>query len=55
MLLKTKEICKELNIHPMTLYRWIKKYPDFPANKIGGNWKFDIMEIQRWIEKHTFA
>ena len=55
MLMKTKELCEELNIHRVTLYRWLKKYPNFPAVKLGGNWKFDMIAIQQWIKKHSFA
>jgi len=53
MLLKTKEICEELNIHRITLYRWIKKYPDFPALKVGENWKFNLNDVQKWIKNRS--
>lgn len=54
MLMKTKELCEELNIHRVTLYRWIKKYPDFPAVKLGGNWKFDMDAVREWY-KNAFC
>ena len=52
MLMTTREICEELKIHPTTLYRWIKKYPDFPAVRLGGHWRFEMPALQRWINKH---
>ena len=52
MLMTTREICEELRISQTTLYRWIKKYPDFPAVRLGGRWRFAMPELQRWINKH---
>jgi len=49
MFIKAKEVCEELKIHRTTLYRWMNKYPDFPAYRVGGQWRFDLDEIKKWI------
>ena len=51
MLIKSKELCKELNIHRTTLYRWLKKYTDFPVHRVGDQWRFDLDDIQEWIDR----
>ena len=52
MLMKTRELCDELRIHQNTLYRWIKKYPDFPSSRAGLHFRFDFSAVQRWFNKH---
>ena len=51
MLLKSKQICDELNIHRITLYRWINQNPDFPTYRVGRDWRFDLDEVYQWIDK----
>lgn len=51
MLIKSKELCQELEIHRTTLYRWMKKYPAFPAHRVGEQWRFDLDEIKDWMKK----
>ena len=46
---------KYLRVAPLTLYRWIKKYPDFPATR--GQpfnplaWNIDKTKRDEWLEK----
>ena len=42
------EICKYLGISRDTALRWIST-KNLPAHKIGKNWKFQISEIDEWI------
>jgi len=50
MLLTSKEVCERLQIHRITLYRWITDN-GFPAHKIMGRWRFDWDDVQNWIER----
>ena len=52
MFIKAKEACELLNIHRTTLYRWIAKYPEFPAIRIGGQWKFDKDQLLKWVNDY---
>ena len=56
MLMKTQELCEELKIHQNTLYRWMKRYPDFPAFKFGsqGHYRFEMSKVQQWMNRHQF-
>jgi len=44
-----------LRVSTLTLYRWIKKYPDFPAKR--GQpfnclaWNINKEELDAWLEK----
>ena len=42
------EICKYLRISRDTALRWIA-IKNMPAHKIGKNWKFEISEIDEWV------
>ena len=55
-IMTTEELCREIEIHQSTLYRWMKRYRDFPAFRAGGqgNFRFDIAQVQQWINKHQF-
>lgn len=47
----TKEICEYLGINRHTVFAWVREL-GMPARKIGGNWKFRISEIDKWIEEN---
>lgn len=51
-LLTIAEAAKYLDIHPMTLYKWVKK-KKIPAAKLGKNWRFKKEKLEAWIDKHT--
>ena len=46
----TKEICEYLGVKRHTVFAWVKEL-EMPGRKIGGNWKFKISEIEKWIEE----
>jgi len=50
MLIKSKELCEELNIHRTTLYRWLRKDSGFPSHRVGDQWRFDLDEIKGWMK-----
>lgn len=41
-----------LRVHEMTLYRWMKN-GKIPAFKVGGRWRFDWEEVEKWIKSKT--
>lgn len=43
-----QEISKFLQIHEMTIYRWIKA-GKIPARRVGGRWRFSMKEIDTWM------
>ncbi len=45
-----EELAKSLKLHPYTLRRLCRE-GKIPAFKVGGQWRFDIMEIERWRKK----
>jgi len=49
-LLTIKELAKYLDIHKITLYRWVKQ-KKIPAVKIGKLWRFKKDKIDAWFEK----
>lgn len=51
-LLTIQEAAKYLDIHPITLYKWVKKNK-IPAAKLGKNWRFRKATLEAWIDKHT--
>lgn len=51
-LLNIRQAAKYLNVHPMTLYRWVTK-KKIPAAKIGKIWRFKQEKLSEWIDKHT--
>lgn len=52
-MIKATELCEKLNIVKVTLYRWIKRYPDFPAYRAGGLWMFEYDEVLQWIKTNA--
>ncbi len=51
MLLGTEAVRKKLGIGQATIYRMIHR-GDIPAVRVGGQWKYDSREIDRWLEKN---
>jgi len=45
-----EEIAEALKLHPYTIRRLCRE-GEIPAFKVGGQWRFDIMEIERWRKK----
>jgi excisionase family DNA binding protein len=50
-LLTIYEAAEYLDIHPMTLYRWVRK-GKMPAAKLGKNWRFKRVMLEAWVDKH---
>jgi len=49
-----RDICEYLGIRKSVLYKWIRKYklpakPLYHYRKKGPPWKFNIKEVDRWI------
>ena len=44
-----------LKIKPVTLRKWIKIKPDFPAHQIGKQWRFKRSELDSWINSGKSA
>jgi excisionase family DNA binding protein len=52
------EVSDFLRLHPTTVYRLVRK-GELPAFKIGGGWRFNMHDLDRWCiarsEAHTSA
>lgn len=46
-----EEVARYLNLHLMTVYRMLQSRL-LPAQKIGGRWRIDRQELDRWLEEH---
>jgi len=44
------EVSGYLRIHPTTLYRLLKKH-QFPAFKIGKDWRISAEAMNRWLKE----
>lgn len=44
------EAAEYIGIKPVTLRKWLKNKPDFPAHKVGRLWKFKCTELDQWIK-----
>ena len=51
-LLTIQEAAAYLDIHPITLYKWVKA-GKIPAAKLGKNWRFKKAKLEAWVDKHT--
>lgn len=47
------EIAAYFGVKTATIRDWIKKYNDFPAQKIGKAWKFKYSELETWVRKQN--
>jgi excisionase family DNA binding protein len=50
--LTAKEVCKMLQVHPITLYKMVRagKIPSF---RIGSDWRFRRDLLIRWMAEQT--
>ena len=48
--LPAAEISACLGIEKQTLYEWITRKPDIPADKVGTFWKFKLDEVDAWVK-----
>ena len=44
-----EEVAKALKLHPYTVRRLVRE-GKIPAFKVGGQWRFDLKEIDRWVK-----
>lgn len=52
-LVTIKEISSLLNIAEKTIYKMAAE-ERIPAYKLGGSWRFSIVEVERWLaEQHN--
>lgn len=49
-LMTLEEVAQHLRIGKRTTYAWAKS-GKLPAFKVGGSWRFDRADIDRWVEK----
>ena len=47
-----KEVAKYLDVHPMTIYKLAKKR-EIPAFKVGGQWRFRKVVLNKWVDRET--
>jgi excisionase family DNA binding protein len=45
-----EEVSKYLRLHPYTVRR-LAKSGKIPAFKVGGQWRFDVQDIEKWTSK----
>jgi excisionase family DNA binding protein len=53
-ILTVPEVCKYLRISQVTVYRLLRRR-DIPAFRIGKKWRFNLEDLERWIEKESVA
>lgn len=51
-IMTVKEVAKYLDIHPMTLYKLVRE-GRIPAFKVGGQWRFRKVALDRWVDRET--
>ena len=51
-LMTMEEIKSYLQLHEMTIYRWVKTGA-IPGFKVGGRWRFIRSEIEAWIKSKS--
>jgi excisionase family DNA binding protein len=47
-ILTVKEVAKYLHVSRTTIFRLLKRH-ELPAFKIGGDWRFNVEQIDRWL------
>jgi excisionase family DNA binding protein len=45
--MKLAEVAEYLRVHPTTIHRLLRRSA-IPAFKMGGDWRFNVEEIDRW-------
>jgi excisionase family DNA binding protein len=53
-ILTVAEVAAYLRVHPSTIYRLLKAH-QLPAFHVGGDWRFNVEEIDRWREAASMA
>jgi excisionase family DNA binding protein len=44
------EVAEYLRVHRTTIYRLIKRHK-IPAFRVGRNWRFNIEDVNRWLQQ----
>lgn len=52
--LTIREVSEYLRVSRQTIYRMLRR-GDIPAFRIGGDWRFNIEDLGRWVEKGSPA
>lgn len=47
-----EEVAQYLNLHLMTVYRMLQSGM-LPARKVGGRWRINRQELEKWFETHS--
>lgn len=53
-LLTAKELAAFLRIHPKTVHRYRRRY-DLPCYQLGGQSRFDLAQVSRWLQERKGA
>jgi len=53
-ILTVPEVCNYLRISQVTVYRLLRR-KDIPAFRIGKKWRFNLEDLERWIEKESLV
>jgi len=48
--LRLDEVAQFLHVHPSTIYRLLKNR-SIPAFKVGSDWRFNQISIEKWMKK----
>jgi excisionase family DNA binding protein len=52
VVLTAEEIAKYLRVHPYTVKR-LAREGKLPGFKVGGQWRFDSQEIEKWKKEQS--
>lgn len=48
------EVSRYLRVSRVTIYRMIRR-KDIPAFRLAGSWRFNIEDLERWIDRESLA
>jgi len=51
-ILTVPEVCEYLHVSQATIYRLLRR-KNLPAFRIGKNWRFNVGDLERWIEQES--
>ena len=51
-ILTVPEVCDYLHVSLATVYRLLRR-KDIPAFRIGKNWRFNLEDLERWIQEES--
>mgnify|MGYP001610091328 CR=1 FL=1 len=54
VIMNARDVAEYLRLSPMTVYA-LTRERKIPATKIGGQWRYRIDLIDRWIEERMYA